>query len=180
MAAARSCIEENGYIQSSVEDIASAAGLTKGALYSQFDSKVDVLLALIDEWADDAVMRISARSRHPDAAVSDFLKSSASRSSASLLALEFWRQAVDDPIVKERLTTAYARIEQALTSALSRWQGVEEGERAANRAVDLHAGLLAMQALGQYRGRLPARDELIDMLFRGEDEVTPIARSASA
>ena len=38
----------NGFVQTSLADIAKEAGLTKGAVYSNFESKEDLFLALLD------------------------------------------------------------------------------------------------------------------------------------
>ena len=45
--AARAVFEREGYHGASLERIAAEAGFTKGAVYSTFDSKADVMLALI-------------------------------------------------------------------------------------------------------------------------------------
>jgi AcrR family transcriptional regulator len=42
---------ERGIATSSLNDVARAAGLTKGAVYSSFDSKDDLVLALMEEHA---------------------------------------------------------------------------------------------------------------------------------
>lgn len=46
--AAAKVISKSGLVGASLQEIAAAAGLTKGAVYSQFDSKEDLLLALLD------------------------------------------------------------------------------------------------------------------------------------
>ncbi len=47
--AAATVFAERGIASSSVSDIAAAAGLTKGAVYSNFDSKDELVLALMEE-----------------------------------------------------------------------------------------------------------------------------------
>ncbi|VWB91088.1 TetR family transcriptional regulator [Burkholderia lata] len=39
---------KKGYVAASVEDIAAAAGFTRGAFYSNFSSKSDLLLELLE------------------------------------------------------------------------------------------------------------------------------------
>lgn len=46
--AAGKVISKSGLVGASLQEIAAAAGLTKGAVYSQFDSKEDLLMALLD------------------------------------------------------------------------------------------------------------------------------------
>jgi AcrR family transcriptional regulator len=45
--AAHAIFTQKGYVAASVEDIAAAAGYTRGAFYSNFESKADLLLELL-------------------------------------------------------------------------------------------------------------------------------------
>lgn len=49
LAAARGCFVDRGYHPTRMEEIASAAGLSKGGVYFHFESKRDVLDALVQE-----------------------------------------------------------------------------------------------------------------------------------
>lgn len=55
LAAAATVFARNGYHATSVDMVAEAAGYTKGAVYSNFESKEDLFLALVDEHLDQAV-----------------------------------------------------------------------------------------------------------------------------
>ncbi|MBW3619051.1 MAG: TetR/AcrR family transcriptional regulator [Actinobacteria bacterium] len=55
LAAAATVFARTGYHASSVDMVAEAAGYTKGAVYSNFASKEDLFLALLDEHVDQAV-----------------------------------------------------------------------------------------------------------------------------
>jgi AcrR family transcriptional regulator len=55
LAAAAREFARNGYHATSVDMVAEAAGYTKGAVYSNFASKEDLFLALIDEYMAQAV-----------------------------------------------------------------------------------------------------------------------------
>jgi AcrR family transcriptional regulator len=62
LAAAERLIAERGFEAASLSDIASAAGVSKGAVYHYFPSKDELLLALLDlrfEERIDAVARLS-------------------------------------------------------------------------------------------------------------------------
>src|SRR3990170_2446043 len=59
LAAARRVFAERGYLNASVDDIARAAGCSKGAYYFHFASKEDVLLALVDDWTGDRSQRLA-------------------------------------------------------------------------------------------------------------------------
>jgi TetR/AcrR family transcriptional regulator, repressor for uid operon len=52
LAAARSCFIDRGYHPTRMEDIASAAGLSKGGVYFHFQSKQEVFDALVQEEFD--------------------------------------------------------------------------------------------------------------------------------
>lgn len=49
LAAAKAEFLEHGYHGTTVDRIAAAAGFTKGAVYSRFDSKADLFLALLED-----------------------------------------------------------------------------------------------------------------------------------
>jgi AcrR family transcriptional regulator len=51
---------EHGYAQVSISDICSAAGFTRGAFYSNFADKDDLVLALFDQHAGDRLDRLQA------------------------------------------------------------------------------------------------------------------------
>jgi AcrR family transcriptional regulator len=51
---------ERGYAQVSVSDICSAAGFTRGAFYSNFSDKGDLVLALFDQHAAERLERLQA------------------------------------------------------------------------------------------------------------------------
>ena len=56
-AAARVC-EEQGIGAASIEDIAAAAGFTRGAFYSNFKSKDELIIAMIEEHVDQSIRRM--------------------------------------------------------------------------------------------------------------------------
>jgi AcrR family transcriptional regulator len=55
LAAAASVFAAKGFHAASVDDVAVAAGFTKGAVYSNFTSKQDLFLALFEQSAQDTV-----------------------------------------------------------------------------------------------------------------------------
>jgi AcrR family transcriptional regulator len=56
----------NGYVATAVEDIATEAGVTTGAVYSNFATKEDLFLALIDELPNPDSPWISEDTTAPD------------------------------------------------------------------------------------------------------------------
>lgn len=65
LAAASEVFAERGFVATSIDQIAERAGMTKGAVYSNFDSKDDLLLAVMDEHLYATVEHLAGRS-YPD------------------------------------------------------------------------------------------------------------------
>lgn len=57
--AAAEVFEAQGIAASSIEDIVAAAGFTRGAFYSNFSSKDDLVLAMLDDHLDRATQEIA-------------------------------------------------------------------------------------------------------------------------
>jgi AcrR family transcriptional regulator len=61
--AARQVFLRQGFNDTSLDQIAAEAGFTKGAVYSQFDSKADLFLALLETRVEQRVAEIDELSR---------------------------------------------------------------------------------------------------------------------
>ena len=61
LAAARSVFARSGFHGASVEEIASEAGFSTGALYSNFDGKEDLFLVLMEREIDEHAREIATR-----------------------------------------------------------------------------------------------------------------------
>jgi len=57
--AAEKVFASRGFADASLDEIAEVAGLTKGAVYSNFDKKLDLLLAVLDERMNRRFMEIT-------------------------------------------------------------------------------------------------------------------------
>src|SRR5687767_3663360 len=62
--AAAEVFAERGYRATRVEDLAAAAGLTKGAVYWNFESKEDIFFALLEERVDRRVRELIGVTEH--------------------------------------------------------------------------------------------------------------------
>lgn len=115
LTAARRVFVARGYHASTLEQIAERAGFSKGVVYSQFDSKADLFLALLDE-------RILLRARENTelieglageigvaAFVDHATREARDDPSWTLLLLEFRVHASRDPELNARYATAHAR-----------------------------------------------------------------------
>ena len=120
--AAAEVFAERGYRATTVDDIAAAAGLTKGAVYWNFEGKEALFSALIEERVDRrarALMGVTEHSpRETDTApiVSRGISSFADEQQALVLLLqEYWLLAVRD----DELRSAYVERQRALRDQLA-------------------------------------------------------------
>jgi AcrR family transcriptional regulator len=160
LSGARTAIRRRGYSDATVEDFARAAGFTKGAVYSQFAAKTEVLAALIDSWSRDAAHAIRGHRRGPLVAAAEFAAGRLQRGWQGLLP-EFWRQALDDEAARAALLSAYRRLEAAIAGSLApAVASPRQAARLARETLAIHDGLLAR---GQARG-VPIEVEPEDVL----------------
>lgn len=108
LASARVVIAREGYENASIDRIAEEAGFSKGAFYSNFDSKEDIVLELLETHSMHDVSEIAAlvgESRDPLRLIEVIGEWSLSRSrdpSWGLLALELFRRARRDKTFVKR------------------------------------------------------------------------------
>jgi AcrR family transcriptional regulator len=149
--AARVAIGRAGYIETSVDDIADEAGLTKGAVYRHFRSKRDVLIALMAEWLSDAKAELESSGGQPFSRVATFVLGEGASARWRPIIAELWRQALDDGTVRASLATSYGELHDALAALLGGWRYPDEAERVAWAALQLHDGHLVLDSLGDPR-----------------------------
>jgi AcrR family transcriptional regulator len=124
--AAREVFIERGYHGATLEQIAESAGFSKGVVYSQFESKADLFLSLLEA-------RIEERARVHASLVERFAARGGVRALVehlacedradprwSLLVVEFRVHAARDPEVNRRYAAAHARTVHALADSLAR------------------------------------------------------------
>ena len=114
-----------GYGQAGVDEIAAAAGYSKGALYWHFSGKEDLLQTLLEE-------RIDARTREmfallgsgpPERDMSaeasrEFARRLSKQRDAMLLEREYWTLAIRDPELRARYAERETELRAALAGAL--------------------------------------------------------------
>ena len=123
--AAAKVFAERGYQAASVDEVATEAGLSKGAVYWNFDSKDDLFLALLDERIDRRMeeiidlLRTAPANRPVDSEITgqweDLLRE---ERELMLLSQEQWARAVRDPELREQFAQRQARLRDALAEAL--------------------------------------------------------------
>ncbi|PWT76599.1 MAG: hypothetical protein C5B46_00925 [Proteobacteria bacterium] len=122
---ARQVFLQRGYHRSTLDDIADAAGFTKGAVYSRFKSKDELFLALYDEWVDQRIADL-ARYSTPPKTFEALLRTDAKRLMALrnthadwyLLLLEFWTYAARDERLRQELAAHHERFVRNLAAAI--------------------------------------------------------------
>lgn len=105
---------EHGYEEATVEDIAAAAGYSKGAYYFHFASKEDIFLELLEQWTSDQTERLKAFDGVTPAAAAiletleAFLSYEEREIAWPRLLVEFWAQARRHEAIRRGLGQAYA------------------------------------------------------------------------
>jgi AcrR family transcriptional regulator len=102
--AAGEVFAQRGYDRASLDDVAAAADLTKGAVYSSFAGKDDLFYALMRERIDERLTLVTAAIERQETvwdtardAGSGLAELMSSQRDWHLLFIEFWARAVRDP-----------------------------------------------------------------------------------
>jgi len=110
---------ERGYHATTLDEVADDAGYTKGAVYSTFQSKAGLFLALFDELIDRRVAEVRSlldEHERPE----DFVDALARRpvtadnSKMLLAAIEFWVHAVHEPQLLKDLAARHRRLRASI------------------------------------------------------------------
>jgi AcrR family transcriptional regulator len=125
--------ERYGYEGASIAAIAEEAGFTHGAVYSNFDGKEDLFLALYEQWVAERVAEIEAtweRARPPGerarAAADQWIEHFRSDPRAFLLRLEFAVRGAHDPDLRQRLATRVGAVPLAIRRLIEQELGDRE------------------------------------------------------
>jgi len=126
LAAARSVFARAGFRGASVEEIASEAGFSTGALYSNFDGKEDLFLELmereIDEHAREIEEAVRARSSVAERATGGarrWMTMIEREPEVLLLFMEFWAYGVRDPDMRPKVAARFAQAREVLTALIA-------------------------------------------------------------
>ena len=117
--AAARVVAERGLAGASLDQVAAAAGFTKGAVYSNFASKDELFLALLEAQSAARVTAVEEslqRTRDlPEALTAVGRELTRTDPAGELLFVEFWQRAVRDPAVRE----AFVRSRRALRARIA-------------------------------------------------------------
>ena len=116
---------DRGYQAASVDEIAAAAGLSKGAVYWNFSSKDELFHALLEERIDRQIeetaeiLRSAPTDRPIDPEVANRWEDMLGRErELMLLSQEHWARAVRDPELRARYAERQARLRDVLADGL--------------------------------------------------------------
>ncbi|QFG23973.1 TetR/AcrR family transcriptional regulator [Actinomadura sp. WMMB 499] len=167
LAAAERLWAERGIHGASLDDVAAGAGLTKGAVYSNFTGKTDLLLALLERFTGDrlgAGFRDGLHSPDPEPEPAPDAGGRTGRvrkapdpqdgpRRIALLLVEFWLYGMRDYAAGWRIADWYAERRALLARDLPESDGIAPDDRAA-LAVALDVGLAFQHLLDP--DRVPA------------------------
>jgi AcrR family transcriptional regulator len=131
LAAARLVFARSGFHGASVEEIASEAGFSTGALYSNFGGKEDLFLVLMELEIDAHAREIAAAVRER-ASMDERARGGARQwmtmierePDVLLLFMEFWAYGVRDAQVRPKVAARFAQMREVLTGLIA--DGVRE------------------------------------------------------
>ena len=125
LTAALRVFARRGYRDAGVDEIAAAAGYSKGALYWHFSGKEELLFALLEERVDAPMREMVAllESAPPERDMSveasrEFARRLNSQRDAVLLEREYWSLAIRDPELRARYAERQTELRRALAGAL--------------------------------------------------------------
>lgn len=145
--AALHCFAQRGYYATTIEDLVTATGLSRGALYLYFPSKEALYLALADRWSCGLEAAIQARvtpGLSPAAVLRIIIEVTgahvAAEADACRVLMEGWILGRTIPALAEQVESQEAHTIQTFEQLLQ--AGVASGEMRANLAIHLHAQML--------------------------------------
>jgi AcrR family transcriptional regulator len=143
---------ELGYANASLDKVASAAGMTKGAVYWHFSSKHDLFLAILERSLQQQLRQLPAQierlftAHDPEAALGEWLHAQfdclEQESGGSMLFLEFIMSS-REPDVREKLREVHGHILDGVSAMLEEMQ--QKGVISAQ--LDPHSISVAIDAL---------------------------------
>lgn len=143
--AASTAFATRSYDGGSLDSIAAAAQLSKGAVYAHFPTKLDLYLAVVEGLLDQSEFRLErvaaaiARREKPAQAAAAYMGLAGDHEHCALMA-ELWQVAASETTVRDRLDAFRERRQAALGRAgvdrgLAPGQALEQGDMIA-RLID--------------------------------------------
>lgn len=124
LAAAERLFTSGGFHATSLDAVAADAGYTKGAVYSNFESKEDLFFAVYERRAERARAEMAEfLASHGDEAPKALAKRTLRRSEAGWVAVffEFWAHVVRNPELRARFAAIHRRAREAQVEWAREW-----------------------------------------------------------
>jgi AcrR family transcriptional regulator len=170
LGAARRVFARSGFHGASVEEVASEAGFSTGALYSNFTGKEDLFLALmereINEHAREIAEAVSARESMAERATGgarQWMIMIEREPEVLLLFMEFWAYGVRDAQVRPKVAARFAQVRELLTKLIA--DGVREFDLELDIPAEQLAVVIDALADGIARQKLADPDAVPDELM---------------
>jgi AcrR family transcriptional regulator len=123
--AAERLFSRHGFHATSIDAVAAEAGFTKGAVYSNFDSKEDLFFAVYERRVDHRVEEMETALREESTVADAFERmapgSERRREPADgwlAVFFEFWAHVLRHPELKQRFAAQHRRVIEPLAAAL--------------------------------------------------------------
>jgi AcrR family transcriptional regulator len=152
------CFAEHGYHETSIDEIAARAGLSKGAIYYHFAGKREILVGLFEVWSGLLLQRWETISRESDPLEALVRDAEAAFAFAedllplSRAAVELLSHAARDDEMRGRVASLYAASRDHISAILSDAQrqgliGETDADGVATALIALFEGLFVMKAM---------------------------------
>jgi AcrR family transcriptional regulator len=126
LASAARVFARRGFHAASVEEVAEDAGFSKGAVYSNFESKEELFLAMVEARFQDRLAAIRAAVAEPGApgeqarrSGDSFIRTLAADPEWPAVFMEFWAYAQRDPSVRRRFAAQVGALRAAVAEILA-------------------------------------------------------------
>jgi AcrR family transcriptional regulator len=120
--AATKVVARRGFHAATVDEIAEEAGFSVGALYSNFEGKDDLFLAVFDghlRWYEER-LAVAGETPDPGRVFSDWMDALMENPEQLLIFIEFWAYAVRKPKLRRSFAARLAEIRAAMAAAIER------------------------------------------------------------
>jgi AcrR family transcriptional regulator len=128
--AAAKVFSQRGFYEASIEEIAEEAGFSKGAVYSNFASKEELFMVLLDRHLTAELQGVKSqftKNRHDTTQDQSFADGLEKNHTWNMLTIEFFLYAMRHPPVQQQAAERYRHARQELTTLLQE-QHYEESE----------------------------------------------------
>jgi AcrR family transcriptional regulator len=146
--AAERLFTKQGFHATSIDAVAAEAGFTKGAVYSNFESKEDLFFAVYERRVDARVEQMESAIRAastPREALEGVIPGGSTRGEAEdgwlAVFFEFWAHVLRHPELRERFAHQHRRVIEPLTAVAPANRSPEEMYRLATARFAMQLGL---------------------------------------